>query len=295
MPTRVLSLLFAITCVLLAGCPLGETTPLDEDASMPDDASVPDGDDHSVPDGSALEDVADASPLKDANEEDVGPPPTTTCVITKDKDGFFTRSSNKSSYVAYVPASYTGQPMRVIVGLHGCGDSALNWASWGINPYNTRTTQTHIGISIGSRDGQCWSLGTDDDKALAAVDDLAQCFYVNQKKVVLAGFSSGGDLSYKVGLQKASRFAGILIEESSLYGAGNGTTLLAGASWKLNIAHRHHTSDPVYPIAKVKADWVKIKAAGFPLVTSETAGTHDGVSEDWADWLIPQSKNWTSP
>ena len=39
----------------------------------------------------------------------------------------------------------------------------------------------------------------------------------------------------------------------------------------------------------MKADWAKTKAAGFPLLTSETPGGHDGVSADWATWLIPQS------
>ena len=63
----------------------------------------------------------------------------------------------------------------------------------------------------------------------------------------------------------------------------------------MNIAHRTHTSDTVFPLAKVKADWTKTKAAGFPLLTSETPGGHDGVSADWAQWLIPQSASWIAP
>ena len=226
-----------------------------------------------------------------------GPKPTATCTVSKDAAGFFTRSSAKSSYVAYVPASYDGsKPVRLIVGLHGCGDSAANFAAWGVNPYDTRKTQEHIGISIGGQDGNCWSLGTDDDKVLAAVDDISKCFWVHQKKVAVAGFSSGGQLAYRVGLKQASRFAAILIEASGLYAAdSNPDALLSGASWKVNIAHRTHTSDTVFPLAKVKADWAKTKAAGFPLLTSETAGGHDGVSADWSTWLIPQSAAWTAP
>jgi dienelactone hydrolase len=226
-----------------------------------------------------------------------GPKPTATCTVSKDAAGFFTRSSAKSSYVAYVPASYDGsKPVRLIVGLHGCGDSAMNFATWGVNPYDTRKTQEHIGISIGGKDGNCWSLGTDDDKVLAAVDDISQCFWVHQKKVAIAGFSSGGQLAYRVGLKHASRFAAILIEGSGLYAAdSNPDALLSGAAWKLHIAHRTHTSDTVFPLAKVKADWTKTTAAGFPLLTSETPGGHDGVSADWSTWLIPQSATWTAP
>lgn len=226
-----------------------------------------------------------------------GPKPTASCSVSKDADGFFTRSSSKSSYVAYVPASYDGsKPVRLIVGLHGCGDTAYNFATWGVNPYDTRGTQQHIGISIGGQDGNCWNLGVDDDKVLAAVDDISKCFWVHPKKVAIAGFSSGGQLAYRVGLMQASRFAAILIEDSGLYAADNNPdALLANASWKVHVAHRTHTSDPVFPLAQVKADWVKTKAAGFPLLTSETPGGHDGVSQDWATWLIPQSAAWIAP
>lgn len=103
-------------------------------------------------------------------------------------------------------------------------------------------------------------------------------------------------MAYRVGLQQASRFAGILIENSGLYSAtSDADGLLASASWKINIAHRAHTSDTVFPLTKVRADWAKIDAAGFPLATTETARGHDGTSDDWATWLIPQSASWVAP
>jgi predicted esterase len=230
-------------------------------------------------------------------DDGAGPKPTATCTVSKNADGFFTLSSPKSSFVTYVPASYDGsKPVRLIVGLHGCGDNAMNFATWGVNPYDTRKTQEHIGISIGGKDGACWSMGEDDDKVLAAVDAVSQCFWIHQKKVTIAGFSSGGQLAYRVGLMQAARFAGILIEDSGLYAAGaNEDTLLGSAAWKLNIAHLTHTSDPTFPLSQVQADWTKTLAAGFPLLTTTTPGLHDGTSADWATWLIPQSVNWRAP
>lgn len=230
---------------------------------------------------------------------DPGPAPTATCSVEKDGDGFFRRSSEKSEYVAYVPAAYSPKaPMRVVVGLHGCGDDAMNFAKWGISPWAGRSSQQHIGISVSGETGDrhCWNIGGDDAKVLAAVDDLAKCFWVDRSKVVIAGFSSGGELAYRVGLMNASAFAGILIENSSLYAAGSTpANLLAGASWKINIAHRAHTSDSVFPIAKVRADWETIRDAGFPLETSEVAGGHDGTGDDWASWLVPKSASWVRP
>ena len=224
-----------------------------------------------------------------------GPKPALQCSVVKNGAGFFTRVTSKSAYVAYVPASYDGStPMRLVVGLHGCGDSAANFAAWGINPYDTRGSQDHIGISIGGKDGKCWS-SSDDDKVLAAVDDISSCFWVHQKKVVIAGYSSGGISAYRVGLQNAARFAGILIEDSGLYATGKADALLASASWKLNIAHRTHASDTEFPLAKVQADWTKINTAGFAISTSVTPGTHDGTSADWSDWLVPQSAGFVAP
>jgi predicted esterase len=188
--------------------------------------------------------------------------------------------------------------MRAIVGLHGCGDNAMNFATWGVAPAATRATQDHIAISVSGETGSnhCWSMGGDDDKVMAAVDDLAKCFWIDRSRVVVAGFSSGGQLAYRVGLMKASSFAGILIEDSALYAAGSPeASLLAGAAWKIPIAHRAHTSDTVFPLAQVKADWKLITGAGFPLETTEVAGAHDGTSVDWSSWLIPQSANWVRP
>lgn len=232
-------------------------------------------------------------------EPDPGPKPAGACSVTKDADGFFVRSSGKGDYVAYVPASYTGNtPMRAIVGMHGCGDNMANFARWGVNPSATRATQDHIGISLGSETGnnKCWSMGGDDAKVLAAVQDLSKCFWIHRAKVTVAGFSSGGQLAYRVGMKNADKLAGILIENSSLYAAdSNPDALLTNAVRKIPIAHRARSSDTVFPIAKVKADWTKTKNAGFPLQTSELPGGHDGTSVDWAQYLIPASAGWSLP
>lgn len=223
------------------------------------------------------------------------PKPTKQCSVTKDSQGFFVRTSAKSPYVAYVPASYTGNaPMKVVVGLHGCSDNMNNFATWGVNPYDGRKTQQHIGISVGGETGnnKCWSKGNDDAKVLAAVDDLAQCFWLDRSKVVLAGYSSGGELAYKVALENADKFAGLLIEDSGLYANANPDALLKNAAWKLPIAHITHTNDRVFPLAKVQADWAKITAAGFPLSTRVTEGDHSGSSADWNTFLLPKIAGW---
>ncbi len=241
----------------------------------------------------------------DANEDPTAvsaaasPKPTSQCTVSKDANGFFFRTSAKSSYVAYVPSSYTAKaPMRVVVGLHGCSDTAMNFATWGISPWVTRSTQQHIGISVDGASGgaagsnSCWTKGSDDDKVLAAVDDLAKCFWLDRSKLTIAGYSSGGELAYKVALANADKFDGLLIEDSGLYANASPDQLLANAAWKLPIAHIAHTDDTVFPLSQVEADWVKTTAAGFPLSTKVVAGTHSGTSDDWNTFLLAKITAW---
>lgn len=225
--------------------------------------------------------------------------PPTVCAITQDappswetgRVGFFTRTNGTVSYSGFKPSSYTGTtPVMLLVGLHGCGDTAQNFSWWGINPAETNQTQNYIGISVGGRDGGCWDTTADQSMVLAAINDAKQCFNIDPRKVVLGGYSSGGEMTYKLGLSQASQFAGLLIEDASLSGADP-----KAASWKINIAHITHTSDTVFPLATVQADWSKIQTAGLLLQTSQVAGDHSGTTTDWGTYLLPKIATWQSP
>lgn len=115
---------------------------------------------------------------------------------------------------------------------------------------------------------------------------------MHQKKIVIAGYSSGGLLAYDVGLRNAASYAGILIENSSLssaVGGANVAAVLQAAAWPINVAHSARTGDTAFPIAGVRADRDAMLTAGIPLVYRELAGTNDGTSDDWA--LFPPARD----
>ena len=287
MRTTALSFLlasFGCVSLLLAGCSSDDST--GDGTETP--AAVPTTNGTALPTPDQPAPVV-TRPTPQPGADNPGPKPA-GCTVTKDTDGFFTRTTAKSPYVGFVPKSYTGQPTTLVVGIHGCGDSAKNFATWGVNPGKTIDTQDHIGISIGGREGQCWDLNADSDKVTAAIADISTCFYVHQQKIVLAGYSSGGMLAYKLGLTSKTKYAGIIIENSSI---GNASP--AGAAWKLNVAHIAHTGDDNFPIGGVRSDWAKLEAAGIPLQKSEVGGGHDGTSDDWSDFLIPKIAKWKAP
>lgn len=230
-----------------------------------------------------------------------GPRPTRTCTYTKDADGFFQLTTLTGGYAYWVRLPATFNPNTdypLVVGTHGCGDNAKNFATWAMAPYASRATQSHIAVAVGAgRDGQCWTPAQDEAKVLAVVDDVRSCFFVHQKKVTLAGYSSGGILAYYTAMRNTRRFAGLLIENSSLgsaFGAGTDAAI-AAAGWKLNVAITAHTGDTQFPIANIRTDRTKLQNAGFPVQYRELAGTHDGNSDDWAGFLLPKVPPFLAP
>ena len=249
-------------------------------------------------DGGVEADLASAPADLTAGAVDPGPGPTKQCSYTPDADGFFSLSSAKSDYWVRLPVSYNpAKPSRLVVAIHGCGDTAKNFATWAAAPYALRATQDYIAISIGGRDNQCWDLAADGPTVAAAIADVRACFFVHQKQIVLAGYSSGGMLAYNLGMKGAASYAGILIENSGLSQGvgGNVDQVLTNAAWKLNVAHSARLQDGSFAIAGVQADRDKMLAHGFPLQYRELPGDHNGSSDDWAVYLLPKMSTWNAP
>ena len=225
--------------------------------------------------------------------------------VTYDANGFFNLNSGQSPYIGYKPNTYSqNTPISLFVWMHGCGGNAAG-DMWTIAPSATRQTQSYIAISIGGRDGACWQTANDAPKVLAAIDDVARYFNINPRKIYLGGYSSGGDLTYRVGFENASRFAGLLVENSDPF-SGTGRTgahLMAAASWKINVAHLAHLSDTTYPIATVRTNMANLTSNGFPATLIEKAGTHydpdtatTGTNYDLRTFLLPYlNAGWISP
>ena len=230
---------------------------------------------------------------------------TTSSVVTYDNNGFFHLDSGESIYLGYKPDTYSdAQPISLLVWMHGCGGTAEG-DMWTIAPWPSRSTQSYIAISIGGRDNDCWSVDTDTPKVLAAIVDVSRHFNINPRKIYLGGYSSGGDMTYRVGLQNASLFAGLLVENSDPF-KDTGITqdaLIASASWKINIAHLAHLSDDAYPIDNVRAGLETLTANGFPVTKIEKVGSHydpdnssSGTDYDLIHFLLPfMDAGWESP
>ena len=219
-------------------------------------------------------------------------------------DTVFTLDSPESNYWIYVPSSYNAnhtKPITLFVWMHGCGGQGEG------DIYNVSPTgdQSYIAIALGGREGDCWDPNTDTTKVLAAIANVKTHFNINPRRVILGGYSSGGDLSYRTAFYHAKQFAGVLAENTTPFRDTGSTQAdsIAAAAWKFHIVHLAHTEDDSYPIAGVRDETDALKAAGFPITRIERPGSHydadtadSGTDYDLRTILLPHiSDGWLAP
>lgn len=135
---------------------------------------------------------------------------------------------------------------------------------------------------------------------MAALADFETHFNVDRRRVILGGYSSGGDLAYRTGFFHSSTFAGLLIENSApfLGTEASEAELLGAAKTKFHIVQLAHVGDETYPIAKVRGEVHKVAAAGFPIELIERPGSHWDANTDpeILTYLLPHiDDGWLAP
>lgn len=219
-------------------------------------------------------------------------------------------TSASSDYWVYVPESYDASgntPTKLFVWMHGCGGDS-GGDIWTVSPGGG---QDWISVSVGGRDGGCWNMDSDGLLVLNAVYDVETHFNIDPRRVVLGGYSSGGDLAYRTAFYNADTFAGVLAMNTSPFRDTGSTSAasLAAATWKFNVVHLAHLQDTTYPIAGVRNETDAMISAGYPLTRVEVDGTHwdapgaivnghavPGTDADVRSLLLPHlGDGWMSP
>ena len=219
--------------------------------------------------------------------------------ITFSKDTVLALTDPQSDYWAYVPDPYDSThqtPTELFVWMHGCGGEG----SGDIYTISPSTSEQYISLSVGGREDTCWAPNVDQDKVLAAIADLETHFNIDRHRIVIGGYSSGGDLAYRTAFYHADMFAGLLAENTSPFRDTGSTQAqsLAAASWKFNVVHLAHTEDDTYPISGVRAETDAMASAGFPIRRIERPGAHydTNTDSDMQTLLLPHlDDGWRSP
>ena len=238
------------------------------------------------------------------------PPPTSTVPsnpipFTSDAPQHVVASS--VDYWVDAPPSYdaTGHtPMTLFVWLHGCGGES----SGDIYTVDPGDDRNYLTMTVGGREDDCWNPSTDVPTVLAAIADVRTHFNVDPRRVILGGYSSGGDLAYRTMFLNANVFAGLLaVNTSPFRDTGmSQAQLLAAAARKFPVVHLAHLQDATYPFDPgVKQEIAAMKNAGFPVTLVTTPGDHydnsghkglPGTDADTVNLLLPHiDDGWLAP
>jgi pimeloyl-ACP methyl ester carboxylesterase len=239
-----------------------------------------------------------------------------TAPITYEKEVPLLVADQDGDYYVDVPSSYDAAnqtPTALLVWLHGCGGESSG-DIYTVSPETVgpqERPRDWISIAVGGREGDCWEPNTDQRLVLNAIADVETHFNVDRHRVILGGYSSGGDLSYRLAFYDADQFAGVLAENTSPFRDTGSTEAasLAAAAWKFHVVHLAHLQDDVYPIAGVREETDAMIAAGFPLERIEVDGGHydepgavenghtvPGTDADLVNYLLPHiDDGWRSP
>jgi predicted esterase len=239
------------------------------------------------------------------------PPPAAPPISTLPADPIphpvaepFFHAGGGAEYWAFIPRSYdaTNQtPTTLFVWLHGCGGEAEGDA-WVVDPgAEEGVPQDWMTLSLGGRDGGCWNpLAETEPLVMAALADFETHFNVDRRRVILGGYSSGGDLAYRTAFKHSSTFAGLLIENSAPFRdtEASEAELLGAATTKFPIVHLAHAEDESYELDEVEPEIAAVRTARFAVELIVRPGGHSDshTNPDLLTYLLPHiDDGWLAP
>jgi predicted esterase len=193
-----------------------------------------------------------------------------------------------SGYWINVPPSYDRNNRRsetLLVWLHGCQSIAHYDAEALTSMYTSNRPFILIvpsGPEAGDRGGgpSCWDTDDQNDvhKVLTDIRQTETEFNINPRRVIISGYSSGGELAYQTIFTHAKSFAGILAFNTDPV---RGNTFddsinraIATAAWKFPIFQILHSSDTTFPPSSVIPKLKTLEAAGFSVKYKVLPGNH---------------------
>lgn len=278
---RAFFIVATLSASVITGCAedatLGDSTTETKGATVNGDMAPGDVAEDDTAEPNAGDALPSAPETSDTPAEPAPPPASypPSSPMTVRKDAVVTLQSGSSEYYVVVPQSYDAShktASSLFIWLHGCGGKGLYDARL-VSPGGN---QSWVSVSVGGREGACWKMETDSKLVLAALDDVKTRLNIDPHRVVIGGYSSGGNLAYRTAFYNADRFAGILAENTAaFYGTGSTEAASkASASWKLNIVHLAQVSDTTFKLATVRSETESLKKAGFPVTLIERPGGH---------------------
>ena len=219
---------------------------------------------------------------------------------TPDYNNAHTYNNGTSDYYVFVPTAYDSThntPIKVLIWLQGSTGFGLgDVQGFSVNG------QSFIMMGVGGFEGTSFNDNMQQGmtNVVNALASLKTQFNIDPLRVVLGGYSAGGDLTYLTIFNHASLFAGALTCNTDPFRDTTETQAqaLSKGGWKFNVKHLLHTSDGNYTRTPTIADFGVLTTNGYPVTLVERPGTHSDANTDpdIKAVLLPQMDGtWVAP
>lgn len=205
-----------------------------------------------------------------------------------------------------VPSAITTKAVPLVIALHGNGDTASNFvATRGLQqlaesdgfvvaaPQGITQNITVGGQQVSGVDWDAYRDVAGGNIDLALLDEIRTQLVkpggqIDPKRVVVFGYSQGGYLGFRYGIDASSKLAcAAVVAAASPLGAG----YVANATRKIPYAITIGTND--FGIDQARAAKTALESGGFPLQYKEIAGAghvpFPGTTADPLDYCLGQS------
>jgi poly(hydroxyalkanoate) depolymerase family esterase len=161
------------------------------------------------------------------------PPAVAAAAATGTFESFsYTNEAGTRTYKVYVPASYTGAPVPLLVDLHGCGSNADEESRW--SGFNALAESFGLLVAYPEQDpdangGRCWNWFVEEHQARDAGEpsiiagitrEVMARWNVDASRVYLAGISAGGAMSDVMAVTYPDLYAAAMIYAGCEYKGG---------------------------------------------------------------------------
>ena len=201
-------------------------------------------------------------------------------------------------YSVYVPDTYDEKyPNPLFVTLHGSGEDEQRAMFYVAQTLVFRSRKEKLGTDFivmapKARGLSDWYLGDSGKDVIECINHIKKLYNIDEKNIILDGFSMGGYGAWRLGLLYPELFKGLIIRSGAvaapIFLKGERILDLLDAVKKLNVFIVHGDNDNSSPIRKTRMVVKKLEEMGIkPKYEEVKEASHGGYDkwEDIFDWL----------